>query len=169
MLDCRSTCWGISALHSAALADFTFTVVQDIGSVLSSERSSAWAPAKPHPYDALIRALARAHRWKRLIEDGIYRSAGEVAEAEKIDRSFVNRLLRLTLMAPDIQEAILDGRQTKPLQLEDLTRARCRAHGTSNSIAFSGDSRREGVICGPGGTPFPSLDAALVRRAGEPA
>jgi hypothetical protein len=41
---------GISALHSAALADLTFTVVQDIGSVLSSERSSAWAPAKPHPY-----------------------------------------------------------------------------------------------------------------------
>jgi hypothetical protein len=88
---------GISALHSAALADLTFTVVQDIGSVLSSERSSAWGPAKPHPYDALIRALARAHRWKRSLEEGNYRSAGEQSEVERATRSFMNRLLRLTL------------------------------------------------------------------------
>ena len=47
----------------------------------------------------------------------------EIAEAEKIDRSYVNRLLRLTLLAPDIQEAILDGRQPKGMQLEELTRA----------------------------------------------
>ena len=50
-------------------------------------------------------------------------AAGEIAEAEKIDRSFVNRLLRLTLLAPDIQEAIIDGRQPKGMQLEELTRA----------------------------------------------
>jgi hypothetical protein len=101
----------------------TFTVVQDIGSVLSSERSSAWAPAKPHPYDALIRALARAHRSKRLLEECRYRSAGELAEAEGVTRSFVNRLLRLTLLAPDIVEAILEGRQPKAMQLEELTDA----------------------------------------------
>ncbi len=47
----------------------------------------------------------------------------QIAEAEKIDRSFVNRLLRLTLLAPDIQEAILEGRQPKGLQLEELMRA----------------------------------------------
>jgi hypothetical protein len=45
-----------------------------------------------------------------LLEEGEYRSAGELAEAEKIARSFVNRLLRLTLLAPEIVEAILDGR-----------------------------------------------------------
>jgi hypothetical protein len=101
----------------------TFTVVQDIGSVLSSERSSAWAPAKPHPYDALIRALARAHRRKRMVEERAYRSAGEIAEAEGITCSFVNRLLRLTLLAPDIAEAILEGRQPKAVQLEELTDA----------------------------------------------
>jgi hypothetical protein len=71
----------------------------------------------------LIRALARAHRWKPLIEDGTYRSAAEIAEAECVTRSFVNRLLRLTLLAPDIAEAILDGRQPKGMQLEELTRA----------------------------------------------
>ena len=53
-----------------------------------------------------------------MLEEGRYRSAVEIAEAEKVTRSFVNRLLRLTLLAPDIQEAILDGRQTKGMQLE---------------------------------------------------
>ena len=83
----------------------------------------AWAPARPRPDETLIRALARAHRWKRLIEDGKYRSAGELAEAEGVTRSFVNRLLRLTLLSPDIVEIILDGRQSKGLQLEELTRS----------------------------------------------
>jgi hypothetical protein len=46
-----------------------------------------------------------------------------MAEAEGVTRSFVNRLLRLTLLAPDIVEAILDGRQTKAMQLEHLTQA----------------------------------------------
>ena len=71
----------------------------------------------------MIRALARAHRRRRLIEDGTYRSAVEIAEAEKITRSFVNRLLRITLLAPSIQEAILDGRQPKGIQLEELARS----------------------------------------------
>jgi hypothetical protein len=64
-----------------------------------------------------------AHPWKRLLEAGRYRSAGELAEAEDVTRSFVNRLLRLTLLAPDIVEAILEGWQPKGLVLEELTRA----------------------------------------------
>ena len=48
-----------------------------------------------------------------MLEEGRYRSAGEIAEAEGVTRSFVNRLLRLTLLAPDIVEAIRDGRQPK--------------------------------------------------------
>jgi hypothetical protein len=91
--------------------------------IIAPDGTDAWAPAKPRPDETLIRALARAHRWKRLIEEGTYRPAGEIAEAEKIDRSYINRLLRLTLLAPDIQEAILDGRQPKGMQLEELTRA----------------------------------------------
>ena len=65
------------------------------------------------PDDTLIRALARAHRWKGLLEERRDRSAGELAEAESVARSFVNRLLRLTLLAPDIVEAILEGRPPK--------------------------------------------------------
>jgi hypothetical protein len=90
--------------------------------IIAPDGGDAWAPARPSPDEALIRALARAHRWKRLLDEGTYRSAGEIA-AEKINRSFANRLLRLTLLAPEIQEAILDGRQPKAMQLEELIRA----------------------------------------------
>ncbi|HYN37952.1 MAG TPA: hypothetical protein VES39_01745 [Rhodospirillales bacterium] len=83
----------------------------------------AWAPAKPRPDETLIRALGRAHRWKGLLEEGRFRSAGELAEAEGLTRSFVNRLLRLTLLAPEIVEAILEGKQPTAMQLEELTRA----------------------------------------------
>jgi hypothetical protein len=58
-----------------------------------------------------------------MLEAGKCHSIAEIAEAEEIDRSFVSRLLRLTLLAPDIQEAILEGRQPKGMQLEELTRA----------------------------------------------
>jgi hypothetical protein len=66
------------------------------------------------------------HRWKCLLEDGEFWSAGQIADARRL-RSFVNGLLRLTLLAPDIQESVLDGRQPKGLQLVDLTK------GTSSS------------------------------------
>jgi hypothetical protein len=90
--------------------------------IIAPDGGDASAPAKPRPDDTLIRALTRAHRWKGMLEDGKYRSAGELAEAEGVTRSFVNRLLRLTLLSPDIVEMILDGRQSKGLQLEELTR-----------------------------------------------
>jgi hypothetical protein len=73
-----------------------------------------------------------------LLEDGKYRSAGELAEAEKIARSFVNRLLRLTLLAPEIVEAILDGRQPKGLQLEHLTQVMPSAWEEQRSALLRG-------------------------------
>ena len=91
--------------------------------IIAPNGGDAWAPAKPRHDETLIRALARAHRWKRMREEGTHGSVAEFAKAEKIDRSYVNRLLRLTLLAPGIQEAILDGRQPKGMQLEELTRA----------------------------------------------
>jgi len=91
--------------------------------IIAPDGGDAWAPAKPRPDETLIRALARAHRWKRMLEEGRYRSINALAEAEKINRAYVCRLLNLTLLAPDIQEAILDGRQPKGMQLEELIRA----------------------------------------------
>jgi hypothetical protein len=69
---------------------------------------------------AMIKALARAFRWKRMLESGRYASISEIAAAEKIDRGFVGSLLRLTLLAPDIIEKILDGRQPAELGLPRL-------------------------------------------------
>ena len=91
--------------------------------IIAPDGGDAWAPAKPRHDETLIRALARAHRWKRMLEDGTYSSISALADAERINKGFVSRLLNLTLLAPDIQEAILDGRQPKGMQLEELTRA----------------------------------------------
>jgi hypothetical protein len=66
---------------------------------------------------ALVKAIARAHRWQRMLESGEFSSMTELAEAEKINRSYVCRLLRLTLLAPDIVEAILDGGQGSKVTL----------------------------------------------------
>jgi hypothetical protein len=67
-----------------------------------------------------VRAPARAHWWKRLSEEGRYGSLAELARTEKIDRSYLGKMLRLTLLAPDIVEAILNGRQPVDLGLPTL-------------------------------------------------
>lgn len=72
---------------------------------------------------ALVKALARAFRWRRLLEEGRYASLGDLAAAEKVDRSHLSRLLRLTLLAPDIVEAILDGRHPEEMTLAGLREA----------------------------------------------
>ena len=59
----------------------------------------------------LVKALARAFRWKRLLESGEFATIAELAEREGIAPSYMTRVLRLTLLAPDIVEAILDGKQ----------------------------------------------------------
>jgi uncharacterized protein involved in propanediol utilization len=60
--------------------------------------------------NALIKALARAFRWKRMLECGEFTTIVELAEREGIAPSYMNRILRLTLLAPETVEAILDGR-----------------------------------------------------------
>ena len=61
--------------------------------------------------NALVKALARAFRWKRMLESGEFATIAELAEREGIAPSYMTRVLRLTLLAPDIVEAILDGKQ----------------------------------------------------------
>lgn len=68
----------------------------------------------------LVKAVARAFRWRRMLESGRFATINELAAAEKINSSYVSRLLRLTLLAPDIVEAILDGRQPKGMTLPEL-------------------------------------------------
>jgi len=68
----------------------------------------------------LIKAVARAFRWRRLLEDGSYGTIKELAAAEKINASYLCRVLRLTLLAPDMVEAILDGWQPEVMTLQAL-------------------------------------------------
>ena len=72
---------------------------------------------------ALVKALARAFRWKRMLDDGRHGSVTELAAAEKLDRGYLGRILALTLLAPDIVEAILDGRQPEGVTLPALMRS----------------------------------------------
>lgn len=68
--------------------------------------------AQPRRTDnTLVKALARAFRWKRMLASGEFATIAELAEREGIAPSYMTRVQRLTLLAPDIVEAILDGRQ----------------------------------------------------------
>ncbi len=76
----------------------------------------------PHIDSALLKALARAFRWRKLIETGTYATVAEIAAAESLNPSYVSRVLRLTLLAPDLVEAILNRRQAAGITLAALMR-----------------------------------------------
>lgn len=72
---------------------------------------------QPEPNTTLIKALARAFRWRKLLEEGLHTTLADLAAAEKINPSYVSRILRLALLAPDITEAILNGEQPATFSL----------------------------------------------------
>jgi hypothetical protein len=80
---------------------------------------AAWAP-RPRVDNAMVKALARAFRWRKMLDEGVYATIEDLARAKKIGKTYVSQVLRLTLLAPEIVEAILDGRQSVGPQLDDL-------------------------------------------------
>ena len=80
----------------------------------------ATAPVHRHIDNAMVKAIARAFRWRDMLETGEYATIREIAAAEKMNETYVGRVLRLTLLAPDIVEAVLAGRQPAGLQLDRL-------------------------------------------------
>ena len=90
--------------------------------IISPAGEEQWTPVRPRIDNTLIKALARAFRWKNMLECGRFSTVSELAEAEKLDRSFVSHVLQLTLLAPELVEAILDGKQPRTLQLQLLMR-----------------------------------------------
>jgi len=89
------------------------TIVAPDGTQIAPDRSKATA-------QTLVKALARAWRWQKLLDDGVYGSIAEMADRERINRSYLSRTLRLSLLAPDIVEAILNSTQPSTLKLADL-------------------------------------------------
>jgi hypothetical protein len=87
--------------------------------IMTPEGSAAPTP-KPRRDETLVKALVRAHRWRRRIESGQAKSITDLAEQEGVTDAYVCRLLPLTCLAPEIIEAILDGRQPKGLRLAEM-------------------------------------------------
>jgi hypothetical protein len=90
--------------------------------IVAPDGSEVAPSTKPQPDGALLKALARAWRWQRMLDDGVYTSATEISEAESIGKSYVSRILRLALLAASVVEEILDGRADHLLMLEELER-----------------------------------------------
>lgn len=78
------------------------------------------APQQHKADNTLIKALARAFRWKQMLESGDFTTIAELADRDGIAVSYVTRILRLTQLGPDIIEAILDGRQGAEVTLARL-------------------------------------------------
>ncbi len=112
---------------------------------------ASWSPPGARIDNTMVKAIARAHRWMRLLGSGEYASVADLAAAERINESYVCRVLRLTLLAPNIVEAILDGRQPPGIQLHVLLtphpvewstqRERLLGQRQTDSSVFSGVSR----------------------------
>ncbi len=89
--------------------------------VLAPDGSSVTpAPVRRRVDNTIVKAVARAFRWREMLENGTHATVAEIAATEKINESYVGRVLRLTLLAPDIVESILNGRQTATMTLPAL-------------------------------------------------
>jgi hypothetical protein len=90
--------------------------------IVAADGSEIAPTSKPQPDGTLVKALARAWRWQRMLDDGVYTSVSEIGDAENISKSYISRILRLTLLAPEILEAILAEQTNQSLVLEQLER-----------------------------------------------
>jgi hypothetical protein len=109
---------------------------KDGGDLRAGRRGEATLPTRADP--ALVKALARAFRYQRLLDVGRYASISEMAAAERVDRGYLGRVLQLTLLAPDIVEAILDGRQLERLGLPQLLEPFPIGWDDQQDVAISG-------------------------------
>lgn len=88
--------------------------------VVTPDGSPSWAKPRKRIDNAMVKALARAFRWQKLLDDSTYTTIEDIANSEKITPSYVSRVLRLTLLSPEIVEMILDGRQSLSLTMKEL-------------------------------------------------
>lgn len=105
------------------------------------------APVTTRADPALVKALARAFRYQRMLDQGRYASITEMAAAERLERGYLGSLLRLTLLAPDIVSAILDGRQPDGLTCAVLAEGvpaawAAQRNGFGANSAGAGPTRR---------------------------
>jgi hypothetical protein len=90
--------------------------------VLAPDGAKLAAPVSRHVDNAMVKAIARAFRWRDMLETGKYGTIREMASAEKISETYVGRVLRLSLLAPEIVEAVLNAKPSPHLTLPALIR-----------------------------------------------
>lgn len=88
--------------------------------ILSPDGDNAVFEARPHQDNSLIKVLVRAHKWRKQFETSKYKSLDELAEKLGINKSYLARVMRVNLLAPDIKEAILNGAQPRTLTVTEL-------------------------------------------------
>jgi hypothetical protein len=91
--------------------------------VVTPSHAASWSPPPPRIDNTIVKALVRAHRWRSMLESNTFASVRELAKAEKINESYLCRVLRLTLLSPKLTEAILNGQQPESLNLARLLKS----------------------------------------------
>ena len=90
--------------------------------IVTPDGRAVTPPPVPKQDDTLVRALVRAWKWQKLLDDGKYASIETLAAKENVDPSYISRLLRLNFLAPDLKLAILEGTQPRTMLLQDVIR-----------------------------------------------
>lgn len=90
--------------------------------IIVPQENAEGATATSSAQQPMVLAVARGHIWRNLLESGKAKTIAEIARANKVDGSYVSRFLDLTLLAPDIVDAILDGEEPSGLSLTILTK-----------------------------------------------
>ena len=115
---------------------------------------------------AVVQALARAFSWSEAIENGEFSSVAELARHLDIDNSYVARILKLTTLAPDIIEAILNGEEPSGLSLARLIRTFPWAGSSRESCSDSPQAEPPPAVAdGPGPAPIASFPHWSRQRA----
>jgi hypothetical protein len=88
--------------------------------IITPSNAAPWSPPPARVDNTILKAVARAHRWRGMLESKLFGSVRDLAKAEKINEAYLGRVLRLTLLSPKITEAILSGRQREGLEVAEL-------------------------------------------------
>ncbi len=104
------------------ISSAAFNEVADEGRIVGPHGTPIVPTSKPQPDGTLVKALARAWRWWRQLDEGAYGSVSDIGETEGISKSYVSRILRLAMLAPDIVDGNLAGSTDQALMLEQLER-----------------------------------------------
>src|SRR5439155_22365966 len=93
-------------------------------------------PIQRHIDCATLKAIARAFRWREMLENGTHATIAEIADAEKINEPYVGRVLWLTLLAPAVVEVIPEGQQSAEVTLAVLKQPNCTSWGSRSPEIF---------------------------------